>query len=203
MIGLIGGIGSGKSAVAKWLASRRNVLSIDADAIGHDVLHRESVKNELKWALGEGIFRDDGEVNRREIGRLVFGPSNEQRLARQRLEQIVHPRIHRKISETISGDKASKTHEAILLDAAILLEAGWNDVCTVVVFIETCLKTRRERVRQDRGWSHEELSRRESSQLDLPRKISQADFVVKNDSTIEHAGRQLEKIFNRLIADTV
>lgn len=200
MIGLIGGVGSGKSAIVGWLAARRNVRVIDGDAVGHEVLRLPDVKEQLWTEFGREILTASGEVDRRRLAALVFGTSPEQRNARRKLEQIVHPQIRRAISETISRETASHNIEAIILDAAVLLEAGWNDVCTAVVFVDSPLETRQQRVFDSRGWSGEDLRKRETSQMSLDEKKSHADLIISNNSTLEHAGRQLEEFIDRLIA---
>jgi len=200
VIGLTGGIGSGKSAVARWLAERRNIRVIDGDAIGHEVLRHSDIKKRLHAEFGSGIFSADGDIDRRPLAALVFGASPEQRNVRRRLEEIVHPDIRRVISETISRETASHNIDVIILDAAVLLEAGWNDVCTAVVFVDSPLEARQKRVQQSRGWSGDDLQQRETSQMGLDEKKSHADLIISNDSTLERAGHQLEEFVDRLIA---
>jgi dephospho-CoA kinase len=201
VIGLTGGIGSGKSAVAGWLAERRNVCVIDGDAIGHDVLRRPEIRQRLREEFGNDVLAADDQVDRRRLAAHVFGSSPQQRDGRRRLERIVHPEIRRRISETISRESASDITEAVILDAAVLLEAGWNDVCTAVAFIDSPREARQQRVKQSRGWSDEDLRKREASQMDLEEKKSHADLIISNDSTLERAGRMLEEFVDRLIAD--
>jgi dephospho-CoA kinase len=81
-----------------------------------------------------------------------------------------------------------------VLDAAVLLEAGWNDLCDVVVFIDTPQADRIARVQAGRGWSAAELAKREASQWPLPRKRAAADAVLDNSNDVDHAARQLEQV---------
>lgn len=203
VIGLIGGIGSGKSSVARTLAARRNVAVVDVDAIGHRALEIEAVKSALRSRFGEQIFDESGSIIRSQLATLVFGSDAASRAARHDLEQIVHPVIAQEISKTVNRWQQSGNAEAVFLDAAVLLEAGWRNVCDAVVFIDSPLKQRRQRVADSRGWSPEELTRRESSQLSLAEKEKQADFVVRNDSTLDDAAKQLEEILNRIVAKSV
>jgi dephospho-CoA kinase len=189
VIGVVGGIGSGKSAVARHVATLANVLVIDADRLGHEALLDTDVKHALRQQFGEGIFDAADEVNRRSLARSVFGEEASHRSARHTLEQIVHPRIEQKISQQIS-DATASGREAVLLDAAVLLEAGWRHLCDAVVFVDTDEDLRLERVQQRSGWSFEELRRREASQLSLPEKRSQADVVISNNGSVDVAGRQ-------------
>ena len=94
VVGLIGGIGSGKSALAHWLAARRQVIVVDADEIGHETLKNPHVKKQLKHRFGESIFDSTGtEINRAALGQLVFGSDELKKSARADLESIVHPKI--------------------------------------------------------------------------------------------------------------
>lgn len=198
VIGLVGGIGSGKSAVARWVAERRNTPVIDGDAAGHQALLLPEVTSQIRKHFGTEVFDDAGLVDRSALAKLVFGAGDSHRQAKETLESIVHPVIRRVISETIDNLRTSNSPpEAILLDAAVLLEAGWENVCSAVVFIDTPFEQRRQRV-ASRGWSADELEKREASQLPLSEKRSRADFVVPNDAELERAGKQLEEIVIQL-----
>jgi dephospho-CoA kinase len=190
VIGIVGGIGSGKSAVAKWVAGQANVDVIDADILGHDALRDAAVKDALCRRFGTEILVETGEINRSALARQVFGPDPSHREARRALEQIVHPEIGRRISQRIN-QAAADGHTAVLLDAAVMLEAGWNSKCDLVVFVDCPERLRLERVHAHRGWSEDELRRREASQLSLADKRREADLIVVNDNQIEQAGRQL------------
>ena len=190
VIGVVGGIGSGKSAVANWAAAHADVAVIDADKLGHDALKSAIVKAALLQRFGPGIFGADGFVNRSALAKQVFGDTPEQLVARHDLERIVHPEIGRRISEEVA--LATKNDRvAVLLDAAVLLEAGWRQLCDLVVFVDTPDVIRLARVQKNRNWTEDELARREASQWSLDRKRQEADFVVTNDRDLEYAGRQV------------
>ncbi|MBC8115788.1 MAG: dephospho-CoA kinase [Candidatus Saccharimonas sp.] len=190
VVGIVGGIGSGKSAVARWVATQANIHVIDADRLGHEALMAGDVKASLRLKFGDDIFDVQGEVLRGALARRVFGDAEEHRAARHMLEQIVHPEIERRIVDEIRR-AADSGSQAVLLDAAVLLEAGWQRQCDAVVFIETPDDVRLERVRQRSGWTAEELHRRETSQLSLTDKRKQSDAVVSNAGQVSDAGQQL------------
>ena len=190
VIGIVGGVGSGKSAVARWVASRANVHVIDADRLGHEVLLAVDVKAALRGQFGDDIFDSKGEVQRGVLARRVFGDSEQHRAARHELEQIVHPEIERRIVGEITRAEEAGS-EAVLLDAAVLLEAGWRRQCDAVVFVETPDDVRLQRVQQRSGWTAEELHRREASQLSLSEKRKQSDAVVFNAGEVSDGGQQL------------
>jgi len=145
------------------------------------------------------VFDKQGEVNRSVLAGMVFGSSAEDRQARTDLEQIVHPEIRKEIVNRIQTARSSKDYDAVILDAAVLLEAGWNDICDLVVFVETTEECRLERVAQSRGWDRETLKAREASQLALEEKKKASDEVIDNSGTLEESGRQLEKILEHVL----
>ena len=190
VIGVVGGIGSGKSAVANWVAAHADVAVIDADKLGHDALKSATVKDALLHRFGSGIFGTDGFIDRSVLAKHVFGNNPGQRAARHDLEQIVHPEIGRRISkDVVLATNNGRT--AVLLDAAILLETGWRQLCDLVVFVDTPDAIRLSRVQKTRNWTEDELRRREASQWSLDRKRQEADIVLTNDRDLDYAGRQL------------
>ena len=190
VVGIAGGIGSGKSAVARWVAERANVHVIDADRLGHDALMSADVKTNLRREFGDAIFGEQGEIRRGLLAQQVFGDCEEHRAARRKLEQIVHPEIGRRIAEDLERAKRAGT-DAVLLDAAVLFETGWQDQCDAVVFIDTPDELRLKRVQQRSGWTAEELHRREASQWSLSEKRLRCDAAVSNDGDVAIAGEQL------------
>jgi dephospho-CoA kinase len=190
VVALIGGVGSGKSALAHWLAHRLRVALIDADAAGHRALSRTEVKEFIRRRFGDDVMDAVGNVRRDRLAREVFGAETGHRTAKRDLENIVHPVIRGDLRQQI--DEARQTAvDFVLLDAAVLLEAEWKPLCDAIVFLDTPIEQRRARVHASRGWSADELARREESQLPLAEKRAAADFVVDNSGTLEEAGEQL------------
>jgi dephospho-CoA kinase len=199
VIGLVGGVGSGKSYLAKELRKIRRVEIIEGDAAGHEVLGEESVKQALQEKFGEGVFDARGEVNRRALGGLVFGDDATHRNNRAALESIVHPRIAKKLKEKIATARARLDLDLIVLDAALLLEAGWRPLCDRVIYVDAPETERLARVVESRGWKPDELRAREESQFSLERKRMEADEVVDNSRDAAHAVSQLDAIVSRMI----
>ncbi|MDF1746905.1 MAG: dephospho-CoA kinase, partial [Gimesia sp.] len=170
-IALIGGIGSGKSAVANKVKSLRPVKVIDADQIGHDVLEFPEVQQKIREHFGNAVFNEQGKIERSQLAKIVFGESKKHQDSLKRLEELVHPEIHRKLEQEILSARATKKVDAILIDAAIILEAGWKDLCDLIVFIECPFEQRLKRVIQNRGWSSAELEKREKQQYPLSEKL--------------------------------
>ncbi len=191
IIGLVGGVGSGKTSLTRWLGQRLRVAVVDADAAGHAALLEPEVRRALRARFGPEIFDPEGQVIRSRLAVRVFGATPRHREARQMLEAIVHPVIRRRLEEAIANYRQRGEYDLILLDAAVMLEAGWNNLCDVLVFVDAPLEQRQARVQAMRCWTTEELEHREASQWPLDDKRTAADFVVDNSGELEAAGRQL------------
>lgn len=196
-IGILGGIGSGKSSVVRHVTEFRLKI-IDADKVGHDLLRDPDVVTRLRQTFPVSVFDADGQVIRPRLAQRVFGESTEHQAALAQLEQIIHPAIHREIKRQIQA--VSTDVDALILDAAILLETGWADECDYLIYVDTPEALRIERVKNSRNWSAEDLTRRESSQLPLETKKLRADFIVENSGTIEDAVQQMTGILRSLLA---
>lgn len=188
VVGILGGIGSGKSAVSRGLSNHFKTHLIDADRVGHDVLSIPTVKGDLRRDFGDSVF-DGAEICRKSLARQVFGSENHHQQSLIKLEKIVHPEIRRQVEKQLA--EVSEETEVVVLDAAVMLEAGWNDLCDTIVFIDTPFETRLKRVEENRGWTADELRRRESSQVSLDDKRAVSEFVVDNSSNLENAIEQL------------
>jgi dephospho-CoA kinase len=177
------------------------VLLINGDEVGHEVLTQTTVLDAVRHRFGDSVFNAGGQIDRRTLGQVVFGSSEEQQTARHDLERIVHPRIRETIEKRIAEAAAAKK-TAVLLDAAVLFEAGWNDLCHAIVFVDVPRSERLARLRASRGWDETELERRESSQVPLETKQRRSDFVIDNARSIDEAGQRLEEILTRTDAQT-
>jgi dephospho-CoA kinase len=192
VVGILGGIGSGKSAVAAEFA-RRGARVIPADQIGHEALRQERVRQEVVCRWGPDMLDEKGEIERCKLGAIVFGDPAE----RKALEALVHPWIRKRIEEEVARAKADPAVRLIVLDAAILMEAGWHDVCDRLVYVDAPREVRLARVARQRGWAGPELEDRERAQLPLTEKQVRADHVLDNSSTLEHLGRQVDELMQR------
>lgn len=193
VIGLIGGIGGGKSAAASILAARGAEV-VDADAVGHEVLRRPEVARRVAERFGPGVVAADGQVDRRALGRVVFADP----AARRDLEAIVHPPMFEELTGRIAAARSRGDAPLIVLDAAVLLEAGWDRACDAVVFVDAPRGARLDRVRRGRGWSDEELAAREAAQWPLDRKEARADRVLANDGDPARLEAEVDRLLMTL-----
>ena len=196
MIGVVGGVGSGKSALARLAADRWGLARIDGDAAGHAALRDPDVMRAVRETFGEAAFRPDGrggeEVDRCALAARVFGDGDAEGRAKAALQEIVHPVIRADLLGQIAEARAAGA-PAILLDAAVLLETGWRDDCDAVVFVDVPRGERLRRVAA-RGWDAAELDRREASQWSLARKRAAADAIIDNAGPLERAVERLDDL---------
>lgn len=174
ILGLAGGIGSGKSAVAAILGEMGFVVS-DSDARARAVLERPEVIAELARAFGPGVLDGEGRPDRKAIADAVFGDDAK----RKALEAIIHPMLHRERAELVEAARA-KGAAGVVIDAPLLFEAGVDAECDAVIFVDAPRDVRLGRVVMGRGWSEAELARREAAQWPLDRKRAKSDAVVAN-----------------------
>jgi len=186
VVGLAGGVGSGKSTVAAFFR-KWGARVIDADAIGHRVLERPGVRARLVGAWGPGILRD-GRVDRRALASVAFGS----KAGVERLNRLVHPAILRDIRRRI---REARTW--VVLDAALLYEAGADSLCDRVIFVRAPRELRARRTAA-RGWSRGEILRRERFQWPTTYKEKKAHYVINNTGPKSRTKDQAKKIYDEL-----
>jgi len=179
VLGLIGGIGAGKSAAAAGLAALGAGV-IDCDKLGHAVLETPPVVRQLTARWGGEILRSDGGIDRRAVAGIVFADPAE-RLA---LEAILFPAIGARAAEAVVAARSDPAVRFAVLDAAVLLEAGWHDACTRIVYIDAPRDVRLHRLHARGGWTDADLTAREAAQWPAGRKKAAADAVVENVGSI-------------------
>ena len=178
VIGLIGGIGSGKSLVASQLQDL-DCGVIDADQLARVALDERGVKAKLlKW-WGLKILDCHGGIDRLVVAGIVFADPDK----RQRLEGIIHPIVHHQ--RMIIGRQYANNPQvvAVVEDCPLLLEVGLDKQCDTVIFIDTPRPIRLARLAASRGWSEQDLAQREKHQIPLDKKIKSADYIVVNNAT--------------------
>ena len=193
IVGLTGGIGSGKSTVAAMLAELGAVV-IDADKVGHDVYRpgTEGFRGVVD-AFGHEIVAPDGTIDRQRLGARVFADRAE--LAR--LNALVHPLIGDEIRRRMQAAATEHPDRPIVVEAAIMMEAGWqffDRVWVVVVRPETAVG----RVTASRGLSAAEVERRIAAQLSNAERERRADVVIHNDGSLAELRAQVEAAWRGL-----
>jgi dephospho-CoA kinase len=177
VIGLAGGIASGKSTVAAELAALGAVV-LDADRAAHQAINRPEVKQALVERWGEAILDGSGEVLRQAIAERVFSPSLADNQELKFLESLLHPLVRRQFESELA-QFTERGVAAAVIDAPLLLDAGWEDLCDFIVFVESSEQDRVQRA-GPRNWSHSEISRREAAQMPIDEKRRRATHVIRN-----------------------
>jgi dephospho-CoA kinase len=186
-IGIVGGIGSGKSAVAEAMQQLGGYL-ISADRLGHEALQQDDILAKLVERWRVAILDRDGKADRRKIAALVFADLSELRV----LEGLVFPYIEKNIFGEIHSARSRPDVKFIILDAAIMLETGWHRNCDRMVFIDAPRDVRLARLKEKRGWNEVEVQRRENAQMPLEEKKRRADVVIVNDEDFLKISRQVK-----------
>jgi dephospho-CoA kinase len=188
-LGIVGGIGSGKSLVANCMQKFGGHL-INADLLGHEALVKPDIRASLVERWGRGILNAEGNPDRKNIGRIVFADPVELRA----LESLVFPYIEKRILDEIEHARTLPGVEFIILDAAIMIETGWHRHCDKIVFVEAARETRLKRLQEKRGWTEKELHRREQAQMPLEEKKRHADAVIVNDAEPDKVVSQVQDL---------
>lgn len=178
LIGLTGGIGSGKSTVSSALAERGAVV-IDADAIVHECQQAGTdVFNEMVDRFGPGIVGDEGQLNRAAVADIVFADP----VALEDLGKIVHPRVQDEIFHRLEAQTG--TDNVVILDVPLLVESGRSDLAgTIVVDLHHDLAV--QRLVEFRGFSEQDARNRINNQISREKRLDAADFVIDNSESIE------------------
>ena len=197
IIGLLGGVASGKSLVAEQLCQLGAGL-LDGDRVGHEVLRLAEIEQLVRDRWGPEVFGPDGHVDRKRLGRIVFAPSPEARRELEYLEKITHPRIGERLRQQ-AADLAAQGRAVTVLDAPVMLKAGWDKLCDHIVFVEAPQEIRRGRAIA-RGWRQEDIAARESVQEPLAMKRERADSVIDNSGSRQETQTQVERLWRMLTA---
>lgn len=198
VIGICGGIASGKSVVTSQL-EKLGAAVIYADQIGHQVLREPEVIRVLIERFGDTILSVDepGELSRAAIANLVFGKSEIAEQNRTFLNSITHPRIRQIIREQLLQLRSAPTPpRSIVLDVPLLFESGWYTECNEIIFVRSPLEQRIQRA-ASRGWNLEQFTARENSQLSLAEKEKRSSVILNNAGTLMEFQTQIAEWYTK------
>lgn len=179
VLGLLGGICSGKSSVSQALAEH-GARVLDADRLAKAALDDENIREAIRERMGTEVIDNAGSVDRAAVSQRVFSDLEE--LAW--LEALIHPHVRKEIFRALESLPADGSVPAVVLDVPLLLEKdAYVSRCDLLVFVDCPEKIRQERAQRRRGWSADELQRREAHQMPLMEKQRRADVLLRNDGT--------------------
>ena len=193
IIGLTGGIGSGKSTVSGFLAEMGAII-LDADKLGHEALKPgDDIWRQVVTAFGEQITAANGGIDREKLGKIVFGNSE----ARERLNRIMHPPMYH-IAKAQLEEYRQQGTGVIVLEAPLLIEAGWTSLVNEVWVTTAPEATVLERLRKRTGLSEQESLARIHSQLPSEERIKHADAVIDTDCSLDELKAKVKKLWSEL-----
>ncbi|MDB5349410.1 MAG: dephospho-CoA kinase [Planctomycetota bacterium] len=174
---------------------------LEADAVGHALLDQPPTREPLIERFGEQILDFSGlpekppTIDRRKLAAIVFSDD----AALKALEGLLHPRMRQTFEKAISRAARKRQATAVVLDAAVLFEAKWHDLCDVIVFVDAPADVRLARLVASRDWTAENLATRERVQMSLDTKRGRADFVLENHDDDAALSAAVDSLWDKLV----
>lgn len=196
IIGITGGISSGKSTVGRMLASL-GAEYIDADEMCHKLFLKPELKDKITTQFGNSVLDTFGKIDRIRLAEIVF----QDKTCLDDLCNILHPIVIAQIKAKIDEIEQRGRKRAIIIDAALLEESELSMICDFVVFVNTSKEHRRERCQVSRRWADGELEKRERFQMVLDDKKKKADYVIDNNFTSDNTFRQVKEFWKLYIEE--
>ena len=195
VIGVTGGVGTGKSTVARMFRERGAVV-LDADAVAHDAIEPgRPAWRDIVRAFGREVVRPDRRIDRKRLAAVVFAD----RRRRKRLEAIIHPRVLRRMAQEVRRLRRGGRCRAVVLEVPLMVETGAQRLVDALVVVTAPRAVQRERLKRAYGWSQQEVDARIAAQWDLAAKVALADHVIDNSDGAEATRTQVEQLWNRLV----
>jgi dephospho-CoA kinase len=194
IIGILGGIGSGKSTVAAEFA-KLGCKVIDADKIAHELLlYKTAVKEKVVGLFGQDILDSAGKIDREKLAEVVFADVRKLSL----LNEIIHPLVLQRAQELIKQYDCQNQVKAIVLDMPLLVEVGWDKRCDKLIFVDCEQKLRLDRAKK-LGFDKNQVKIRENFQISLDNKANLADNTIENNSDFSVLAKQVVNIFSYIM----
>jgi len=192
LVGLTGGIGSGKSTVAR-MSEERGAVVFDADVLGREAVAPGTPGHDaVVERFGANVLAPGGELDREALAAIVFSDP----AARRDLEAIVHPEVRRLLAD--GCERYRDTDAVVVFSAPLLVETGMHTAFDRLVVVSTPVETQVERLLRDRGMSEEQVRARIAAQAPLEEKAAVADVIVDNEGDLEHLGGQVARLWDGL-----
>lgn len=190
IIGITGGIGTGKTTILNILSEKYGFCVFEADKIGHELMRKDMcVYREIVKEYGEDILDKTGEIDRKKMSDMVF--SDKKKL--KKLNEIVHPEVINEIKKRIEI-KQNEGEENFVIEAALLIESGCNELCDRVWYIYAEVPVRIERLNKGREMPRKKVLSIIENQLKNEEFADKSDAVINNSFSIENTCSQIEKL---------
>ena len=194
IIGILGGICSGKSTVAAEFA-KLGCKVIDADEIAHDLLDKEDIKDKIVSFFGEAVLNSEEKIDSKKLADIVF--ANADKLSS--LNKIIHPFVLERAEELIEKYNRQSQAKAIVLDMPLLAEVGWDKRCDKLIFVDCKRELRINRAKKLGFFDENQLKIRENFQISLDNKVAITDNTIDNNSGFSALAKQIANIFSCII----
>lgn len=195
VIGLTGGIGTGKSTIAEMM-KRKGALVIDADEVAREVVRPGGEYwKKIVNHFGEEYLFDDGRLNRRKLGRVVFNDPKKLKA----LNKITHPPTVEAISKKAAEAKRVSPDRCVVLDCPLLLETGMDSLVDVVVVVVASMEARLERLRKQ-GFSKTEAQARIKAQATDRDRLKEAEYIIENDGSIRELRFKVDRLWKKFLS---
>ena len=194
-IGITGGVGAGKSAILSYLAGKDGVRVMLADEIAHDLMEPGTACYErIRDCFGEeDIWTEDGHFDRPKLAAVIFADEKK----RDRLNGIVHPAVKEYVIEQAAKERERGDIQLLVLEAALLIEEHYDEICEELWYIYTAEDIRRARLMESRGYSKEKVQHIFDSQLKESEYRSHCTVVIDNNGSIEQTCREIDQALQR------
>jgi len=193
IIGILGGIGSGKSTVASELG-KLGCKVIDGDNIAHKALDRKDIKQKIIALFGEGVSCPSGRIDRRKLSDIVFADADKL----LSLNRMIHPLVLKRTEELIKRYSRQNQLKAIVLDMPLLVEVGWAKRCDKLIFVGCKRRLRVDRAKK-MGFDENQIKIREKFQISLDSKTDIADNLIDNNSDFTALVRQVTDTLSHIV----
>lgn len=194
VIGITGGVGSGKSEVLKYLSRRHGAVVCQADIVARHLEKKGTIcYRQIVEHFGSEILQENGRIDRGKLAQIVFGDKKQL----EALNSIVHPSVKKRILRMIKEEEKKGT-ELFVLEAALLLEDHYDEVCDETWYIYAEDSVRMKRLKLSRGYDEEKIKAMFKSQMSRDEFLSKCDRAVDNSSDFDNTCVQLEAIIDKL-----
>ena len=194
IVGLTGGVASGKTAASQVL-KEEGAYIIDADQIARELVQpQKPAWNELIRAFGKDILQEDGSIHRKKLAEKVFADPKQ----RKRLNQILHPRIKEEMGRRTKEIGQKDPEAIVVIDAPLLVELGDHYEMDKLIFVTSTQTQQIERLKERDGIGPEAALKILSSQMSLGEKVKLADFIIGNEGSLEETKKRAREVFKEL-----